>query len=155
MHLRYGAPKAPDRPETEKAKPYLPLEVEWPRVFLRCPTCTYYHFHEHARIAHLCNLTYLTAPPTHTPSSLSLPAHISFALPPRDYESILLAIPPHSSFAAAPRSTLIVPLGNPRDLSIVEPLTALTILATFFWLLKVSWKVARRLNSAARRPKTA
>ncbi len=57
MHLRYGAPKAPDRSEMEKTKPYLPLEVEWPRAFLRCPTRTYYHFHEHARIAHHCNPT--------------------------------------------------------------------------------------------------
>ncbi|KJA17879.1 hypothetical protein HYPSUDRAFT_45882 [Hypholoma sublateritium FD-334 SS-4] len=128
MHLRYGAPK---RSGVAQTKPYLPLEVEWPQAFLRCRTSI----------------------PNHPPSSLSLSEHVSSALP-SIHESILLAIPPHSSFSAAPWSPLVIPLGNPQDLSVVEPLTALTILATFFWLLRVSCKVAHRLNSAVKRPKT-
>lgn len=52
MHLRYGAPKAPESSGVVQTKPYLPLEVEWPQAFLRCPTRMYYHPYEHARIAH-------------------------------------------------------------------------------------------------------
>ncbi|KAF8968829.1 PIG-X [Flammula alnicola] len=133
MHLRYGKPKRPTN-GGKQSKPYELLRVEWPQAFLHCPSSF--------QIDHL-------------PSLPSLPAHILSALPSSKSGNILIPIPPHANFSSETHNTLILPLGTLDDLSFVEPITALTILACFLWLLRVSWKIATRLNVNSQRPKTA
>ncbi|KAF9481625.1 hypothetical protein BDN70DRAFT_786157, partial [Pholiota conissans] len=118
MHLRYG------RPVWKDGKPYESVTIDWPQAFLQCST-----IQPHSSFS----------PP-------SLPSHILSALPSSKADSILISILPRFNSSESTQSTLTLPLGNSRDLSVVEPLTALVIIACFLWLLRVSLKVAARIH---------
>ncbi|KDR78332.1 hypothetical protein GALMADRAFT_138434 [Galerina marginata CBS 339.88] len=134
MHLRYGAPKATSAlGEGENQALYEELHVDWPKAFLWCPSSS--HSKQNAQ---------------------SLPEHIFSALPNSVSDNAIIPIPPHANFSSETSTitTLLLPIGNAKDLEVVEPLTALTILVCFLWLLQVSWRTATRLNANVGRPKT-
>ncbi|PPQ73061.1 hypothetical protein CVT26_014653 [Gymnopilus dilepis] len=89
-------------------------------------------------------------------SSISLPQHIMSALPGADSEKdrVLMSIlPPVDVIETS--STLFLPLGNPRNLAIVEGTTVVTILLCFAFLIRASWRTATRLSKDSPRPKTS
>ncbi|KAF9481623.1 hypothetical protein BDN70DRAFT_518673 [Pholiota conissans] len=76
----------------------------------------------------------------------SLPSRILSALPSSKVNSILISILPRFNSSDSAQSILTLLLGNSWDLSVVEPLTALVIIACFLWLLRVSFRVAACIN---------
>ncbi|KAF8900163.1 PIG-X [Gymnopilus junonius] len=133
MHLRYGKPRAPASSEEGKTGPYEEVHVDWPKAFLKCSSPLYDH------------------------ASIPLPQRILLALPSLNSEkdSVFTAIPPHVDFSSKTSSLLFLPVGNPKDLAIVEGVTVVTMLVCFIFLLRTSRRTAVRLTRNSTRPKTA
>ncbi|KAF9562881.1 hypothetical protein CPC08DRAFT_357066 [Agrocybe pediades] len=135
MHLRYGAPKSSSGTldDDGETRSYEQLRVDWPKGFMLCPYSSNVRWSKQA---------------------LTLPAHVLAALPGSQDGNIIVAIPPQADAFEA-YDTLTLPVGNTKDIAFVESLTALTILACFIWLVKASWRTAKRLNTDSQRLKTA
>ncbi|KIM41814.1 hypothetical protein M413DRAFT_138477 [Hebeloma cylindrosporum] len=130
MHLRYAAPRFHGTETGTKEKPYEQVRVDLPQAFFRCPTS-------------------LSHPIPASPDLLS--ERVLASLPGVKEDNALILIPNSLNAPIHLRH----PGGNQEDLSLVEPLTALTILACFLWLLHVSWRTAARMSSNSTRPKIA
>lgn len=125
MHLRYGPPSA--------SGGYEEVQLRWPTAFLICPS----------------NLSSSDHPPSHLCADFSLPTHVLNSLPPKKS-----CFPVHPLPSSGPNSnTILLPLGNTAHLAAVEIGTAAVILACFFWLVKVAWDTAGRLNAKRRNSK--
>lgn len=125
MHLRYGRPSA--------SGGYEEVQLRWPTAFFLCPS-------DSSSSDHL---------PSHLCPDLSLPTHVLNSLPPKKS-----CFPVHPLPSSGPNSnTILLPLGNTAHLAAVEIGTAAVILACFFWLVKVAWDTAGRLNAKRRNSK--
>ena len=82
-------------------------------------------------------------PPSHLCPDLSLPIHVLNSLP--HNQSCFPIHPPPSPDPSS--NTILLPLGNTAHLTAVEIGTAAVILACFFWLVKVAWNTAGRLDA--------